>query len=242
MSHKLPHTLSLRYERTIERIQAACSSAGRDADEITLVAVSKTFSMERIQELYDLGHRDFGENKVQEFVQKEEALKSAGLCPDIRWHFVGHLQRNKVKIILGRFHLFHGLDSARIADTINQRVRSGQGPIHCLVQVNISEEETKFGVREQDTVQFVRSLVSHENIRIKGLMGMARQSQNATDTRSDFTRLRILRDEIASESDLFVDSGLLSMGMSEDYELAISEGATHVRIGSSIFGSRYVSQ
>jgi len=167
---------------------------------------------------------------------------------------VGHLQRNKVKNILGRFHLFHGLESERLADEINRRAKTvgtrlddhlsdqNPAPVQCLIQVNISEEETKYGVRAQDAVQFARSLATRENIQIRGLMGMARPGLNFEEIQSDFSRLRLLRDEIRSLSGLNFDSELLSMGMSQDFELAIQEGATHIRVGNSIFGDRNVPQ
>ena len=238
MSEDYLDTLSERYDRTVERIRSACLRIGRNPDDITLVAVSKTFPPERIRALYDLGHRDFGENKVQDLVRKEEALRSAGLCPEIRWHFIGHLQRNKINAVLGRFSLFHSLDSERLADAVNRRAEQGVNVVNCLAQVNISEQESKFGVQPQDAVAFVRSLSTRRHIRVHGLMGMARPTTDIDQLRSDFSRLRLLRDEVSAQSPTFSGSGILSMGMSHDFEIAIEEGATHVRVGSAIFGAR----
>jgi pyridoxal phosphate enzyme (YggS family) len=203
---------------------------------VTLVAVSKTKPIADIQELYNLGHRDFGENYVQELVDK-----AAQLPKDIRWHFIGHLQRNKVKYIAPFVHLIHGVDSMKLLNEINKEAAKNNRLIHCLLQVHIAEEETKFGFDEQELSDLLMSLASDSlnNIELCGLMGMASFTSNTEKIQSEFRHLKSLFDKIT-----FSDTGLsnhftvLSMGMSSDYKLAIEEGSNMVRIGSLIFGER----
>ncbi len=196
-----------------------------------LVAVSKIKSIADIQQLYDEGHRDFGENYVQELIEKYEALPK-----DIRWHFIGHLQSNKVKYIAPFVHLIHGIDSEKLLKEINKQAAKNNRTINCLLQVHISEEETKFGMDEKelhDTIQKV-----HENnyvhIRLQGLMGMASFSDDTNKVQQEFKKLHSLY----SNNEGPMHFSHLSMGMSGDYELAMQEGSNMVRVGSLLFGAR----
>lgn len=210
---------------------------------VTLVAVSKTRPAEDILELYDLGHRDFGENYVQELVTKSEQLPK-----DIRWHFIGHLQRNKVKYIAQFVHLIHGVDSFKLLDEINNQGIKQNRIIDCLIQVHIAIEETKFGFDEEeliplaDTISNYQMLNKANNVRICGLMGMASFTENMDKVRAEFKRLKRAFDKLLATRNNNLQTNFkletLSMGMSNDYKVAIDEGSTMVRIGSLIFGER----
>lgn len=199
-----------------------------NATNTTLVAVSKTKPVEDIQALYDLGQRDFGENYVQELTEKWEKLPK-----DIRWHFIGHLQSNKVKYIAPFVHLIHVADSFKLLQEINKQALKNNRTIDCLMQVYIAEEETKFGLDEKELDQAVRSIgeASLANIRVKGLMGMASFTDDMNKVRNEFRHLKTIFDKHAGLT-------TLSMGMSSDYKIAIEEGSNMVRIGSLIFGER----
>jgi PLP dependent protein len=204
--------------------------------ETVLVAVSKTKPAEDIQALYDLGHRDFGENYVQELVDK-----AATLPKDIHWHFIGHLQSNKVKYIASFVHLVHGVDSMSLLKEINKQAAKNNRIIDCLLQVHIAKEETKFGLDRQELesiLQLLREENSLGNINIKGLMGMASFSDDMNLVRSEFAFLRSLFDEFKLISLPNFQLHILSMGMSADYKIALEEGSTMVRIGSLLFGQR----
>ena len=205
-------------------------------DSVTLIAVSKTKPASDIQELYGEGHRDFGENKVQELTTKAEELPK-----DIRWHMIGHLQRNKVKYIAPFVHLIHGVDSPRLLKEINKRAKNAERTIDCLLQVHIAEEESKFGFDKEALLEFIESeaFQSYEHIRIRGLMGMATLTDDGEIIKREFRSLKALFEELQSAlsgSTHQIDT--LSMGMTNDYQLAVEEGSTMVRIGSAIFGER----
>lgn len=204
---------------------------------ITLVAVSKTKPVEAIKELYDLGHRDFGENYVQELVEKEQRLPK-----DIRWHFIGHLQSNKVKYIAPFVHLIHGIDSFKLLKETDKQAKKIDRTIDVLLQVHIAQEETKFGLDENELNEFLttNSNELHEikNVRVSGLMGMASFSQDKEKVRNEFKYLKGLYDRYAQLLTPNLELRTLSMGMSGDYKIAIEEGSTMVRIGSLIFGER----
>jgi pyridoxal phosphate enzyme (YggS family) len=212
-------------------------SAELHAKNITLVAVSKTKPVEDIQALYDLGQRDFGENYVQEMADKRVQLP-----PDIRWHFIGHLQRNKVKYIAPFVQLIHGVDSLSLLEEINKQAKKHSRIIDCLLQVHIAQEETKFGLNEKELAEMFKAAAALSNARIRGLMGMASFTDDMTKVRNEFRTLRTIFDRLPpSASGLPTpDSRLptLSMGMSSDYKTAIEEGSTMVRIGSLLFGER----
>jgi PLP dependent protein len=203
---------------------------------VTLVAVSKTKSVGDIKILYDLGQRDFGENYVQELTEKAQRLPK-----DIRWHFIGHLQSNKVKNIAPFVHLIHGVDSLKLLQEINKQALKNNRIIDCLLQIHIAQEETKFGLDENELNDIMSRFgdLAMKNVRIIGLMGMASFTDDMNKVRSEFRYLKILFDKFATKLPT-PDSRLptLSMGMSADYKVAIEEGSTMVRIGSLLFGSR----
>ncbi|NCI50139.1 YggS family pyridoxal phosphate-dependent enzyme [Sediminibacterium roseum] len=196
---------------------------------VTLVAVSKTKPNEDIEELYQLGQRDFGENYVQELVDKQAMLPG-----DIRWHFIGHLQSNKVKYIAPFVHLIHGVDSLKLLTEINKQAIKNNRTIDCLLQVHIAQEETKFGMDEEELREVFSHLDQFKNTRLRGLMGMASFSNDLSKIRGEFSALKKTFDAFRSSS----DCQILSMGMSGDYKIAIEEGSTMVRIGSLLFGAR----
>jgi pyridoxal phosphate enzyme (YggS family) len=210
-----------------------------NSKKVTLVAVSKTKSAEEILALYDMGQRDFGENYVQELVEKYEHLPK-----DIRWHFIGHLQSNKVKLIAPFVYLVHSVDSEKLLKEINQQSEKNNRIIDCLLQVHIAKEETKFGFDEKELDTFFQETLSrndtglYKNIRIVGLMGMASFSDDRNLVRNEFQFLKSLFTKNATFSILNSQFSILSMGMSSDYELAIEAGANMVRIGSLLFGKR----
>ncbi len=201
-------------------------------ERVTLVAVSKTKPTDMIQEAYDAGHRIFGENKVQEMVIKWEQLPK-----DIQWHMIGHLQRNKVKYMAEFVSLVHGVDSLRLLKEIDKQAKKHDRIISCLLQIHIAEEDTKFGFDEGELNHLIQNPELHElgNIRIKGLMGMATFTNDKNQIRREFKTLKKLFETVKL---LNPDVSILSMGMSGDYQIAIEEGSTMVRIGSSIFGER----
>jgi PLP dependent protein len=196
--------------------------------KITLIAVSKTKPVEDILELYNLGHRDFGENYVQELTEKAEKLPT-----DIRWHFIGHLQTNKVKSIVPFIYLIHGVDSLKLLKEINKQAEKNKRVIDCLLQVHIAQEETKFGFDEGEL--FGLELKQFLNVRIKGLMGMASLTDDINKIRIEFKSLKILFEKLKTQNP---ELTILSMGMSADYKIAIEEGSNMVRIGSLLFGER----
>jgi pyridoxal phosphate enzyme (YggS family) len=196
--------------------------------KITLVAVSKTKPSDDILELYDLGHRDFGENYVQELVEK-----AAQLPKDIRWHFIGHLQTNKVKSIVPFIYLIHGVDSLKLLKEIDKQAEKNKRIIDCLLQVHIAQEETKFGFDETELLNL--ELKQFLNVRIKGLMGMASLTDDINKIRIEFKSLKILFEKLKTQNP---ELSILSMGMSADYKIAIEEKSNMVRIGSLLFGER----
>jgi PLP dependent protein len=208
-----------------------------DEKKVVLVAVSKTKPIEAIKELYDLGHRDFGENYVQELVEKQEQLPK-----DIRWHFIGHLQSNKVKYIAPFVHLVHGVDSFKLLKEIDKEAKKNNRTIDVLLQVHIAEEETKFGFDENELHELIQAnpneLQQLKNIGIKGLMGMASFTDDTGKIRREFRHLQSLFDKYVQSQIPNSKFEILSMGMSSDYAIAIEEGSNMVRIGSLIFGER----
>ncbi|MEP0986880.1 YggS family pyridoxal phosphate-dependent enzyme [Ekhidna sp.] len=201
----------------------------------TLVAVSKTKPVSAIQEAYDCGHLDFGENKVQELTEKAEKLPK-----DIKWHMIGHLQRNKVKYIVDFVHLIHGVDSFKLLQEINKRAKKIDRVVNCLLQIHIAEEETKFGLDQDELNEILNGdqLKEMNNIRIVGLMGMATNTDDDEQVRREFNGLKKRYDELKNSDHTQVQMNTLSMGMSGDYKIAIEEGSNMVRIGSAIFGAR----
>ncbi|HSV11345.1 MAG TPA: YggS family pyridoxal phosphate-dependent enzyme [Hanamia sp.] len=210
--------------------------------KVTLVAVSKTKSVEDILELYELGQRDFGENYVQELVEKYNQLPK-----DIRWHFIGHLQSNKVKQIAPFISLIHSVDSQKLLKEINKEAKKNDRIIDCLLQVYIAKEETKFGLNEDELEELITGISDSnstnyfKNISIKGLMGMASCTDNKEIVRKEFYYLKSLIDKFSKLQTMNYKLQTISMGMSADYEMAIEEGSNMVRIGSLLFGKRIYS-
>jgi len=204
---------------------------------VTLVAVSKTKSVADILELYELGHRDFGENYVQELVDKQQQLPG-----DIRWHFIGHLQTNKVKYIAPFVHLVHGVDSLKLLKEIDKQAAKNNRVIEVLLQVHIATEETKFGLDPEELNTLLQqegaAINGLEHIRIAGLMGMASLTDDEAQVRQEFQKLQQLYNSLKKYAHPNLQPSILSMGMSSDYQVAIEEGSTLVRIGSLIFGER----
>lgn len=219
--------------QTKQNIEGACQRAGRDVGEVALIAVSKTKPLQMLQEAYDAGVRDFGENKVQELVDKYEQLPK-----DIRWHMIGHLQRNKVKYLVGRVHLIHSVDSLRLAQEIQKEAEKKQTEIDILVEVNVAGEESKYGSAVEETLQMIQEIALLPSVHVKGLMTVAPYVDNPEENRRIFARLRHLAVDIKSKSIDNVSMNVLSMGMTGDYEVAVEEGATYVRVGTGIFGER----
>ena len=229
--------LKENFQSVEARIQAACDRAGRSRKEVTLIAVSKTKPVEMLQTIYDAGSRDFGENKVQEMCDKIEQLPT-----DIRWHMIGHLQTNKVKYIVGRVSLIHSVDSLHLAQEIEKQAAKLDVIVPILIEVNIAEEESKFGIHKEETISLVREVATLPHIRIQGLMTIAPYVENPEDNRTYFRGIKQLSVDIARENIDNVSMDCLSMGMTGDYEVAIEEGATMVRVGTGIFGERNYNQ
>ena len=207
----------------------------------TLIAVSKTKPVEDIQALYALDQRDFGENYVQELTEKQ-----SGLPADIRWHFIGHLQSNKVKYIMPFVHLIHGVDDYKLLKEINKQAAKHNRVIDCLLQVHIAQEETKFGLSDKELEQIVHDVTNNvslfSNICIKGFMSMASNTDDSNKIRDEFHHLKALFDKYVTLSATNFQLSILSMGMSSDYVMALEEGSTMVRIGSLLFGARDYSK
>lgn len=219
--------------RVQENIRNACARAGRKEDEVTLIAVSKTKPVFMLEEAYALGVRDFGENKVQELVDK------AGQLPeDIRWHMIGHLQRNKVKYIIDKVYLIHSVDSLRLAEEISKEAVKRGVTANILIEVNVAGEESKFGVSPEDTPGLIEEISRLPAIQVRGLMTIAPFVEKAEDNRIIFNALLKLYVDISRKNIDNVHMDFLSMGMTGDYEVAVEEGATFVRVGTGIFGER----
>ncbi len=216
-----------------KHICEACARAGRSRDEVTLIAVSKTKPVSMIEELLPGGTRDFGENKVQELVDKYEVLPK-----DIHWHLIGHLQRNKVKYVVDKACLIHSVDSMRLAETISEEGVKKGVTVPVLIEVNVAGEESKFGVTLEETEGLVREIAKLPSIQIKGLMTIAPYVEDPEENRVHFSRLKQLSVDIRNKNIDNVSMDVLSMGMTGDYQVAIEEGATMVRVGTGIFGER----
>lgn len=217
-----------------KRIARACERSGRNPQDVLLVAVSKTFAVELLQEARDAGQLDFGENYVQELTEKRRAVRDA----EIRWHYIGHLQSNKAKHIVDFVHLIHSIDNEHVARELNRRAEIAKRFIDILLEVHTTDEATKFGVRPESAVELAKSISKLRSLRIQGLMTMGPFSEDPNDSRPSFRQLVELKRKIESERIDNVEMRHLSMGMSHDFEVAIEEGATLVRIGTAIFGKR----
>ena len=222
---------NLEYVR--RNIEEACRRVGRRPEEVTLITVSKTHPVPMLKEAYEAGARDFGENKVQELVDKLPQLPE-----DIKWHMIGHLQRNKVKYIIGKTKLIHSVDSLRLAEEINTEAVKRGITADILIEVNVAEEESKFGVTVQEMLMLIEEIAKLPGVRIKGLMTIAPYTENPEENRIFFKKLKQLSVDITAKNIDNVSMDVLSMGMTGDYIVAVEEGATCVRVGTGIFGQR----
>ncbi len=216
-----------------ENMKNACLKAGRSPEDTTLIAVTKTKPFEMLMEAYDAGVRDFGENKVQDLMAKFE------LAPkDSRFHMIGHLQKNKVKYLIGNVYLIHGVDSYELAEVIDKESKKKNVVTNILVEVNVAGEESKFGTTSKDAKEVVKKIASLPNVKVKGLMTIAPYVVNPEENRQYFVELRNLLIDINKENIDNISMDILSMGMTGDYCVACEEGATYVRVGTGIFGER----
>ena len=234
---KQSRQLAENYRRVKENIRKACEITGRKEQDVTLLAVSKTKPVDMLLDVYHAGARDFGENKVQELVDKIPQLP-----PDVRWHMIGHLQRNKVKYIVGRVYLIHSVDSIRLAEEISREAVKKQTEVNILIEVNVAQEESKFGTTAEETAELVRNIAMLPAIHIKGLMTIAPFVENAEENRTYFQKLRQLAVDIGNKNIDNVSMSILSMGMTGDYTVAVQEGSAIVRVGTGIFGERDYSK
>ncbi len=216
-----------------KNIEMACQRAGREASEVTLIAVSKTKPVSDLEVVYGAGVREFGENKVQELTEKYEVLPK-----DIHWHMIGHLQRNKVKYIVDKVTLIHSVDSLALAEEISRQAVKKQVTVDILVEVNIAAEESKFGISGEAATALVTDISKLPGLHIRGLMTIAPFVENAEENRVFFRKMKKLSVDIKEKNIDNVDMDVLSMGMTGDYMVAIEEGATMVRVGTGIFGER----
>lgn len=226
-------TLDKNIQAILERVDKAAVKASRNPKDIQLIAVTKTVDVDVIKKAIEFGITDVGENKVQELTRKYEEIGSV-----VKWHLIGHLQRNKVKYIIDKVDLIHSLDSYRLAEEINKKAREIDRVIECLLQVNVSGEETKYGVDTEGAKKLIKEVSMLKNVKIVGLMTMAPYVENQEETRQYFRDLKVLSEEISEMKLENVEMKHLSMGMSNDFDIAVEEGATLIRVGSSIFGER----
>ncbi|MDF2521603.1 MAG: YggS family pyridoxal phosphate-dependent enzyme [Clostridia bacterium] len=216
-----------------KEIEGICLKSGKNPDDITIIAVTKTVDTDRINYAVDCGMTNLGENKVQEIMDKYEPVNK-----NVKWHLIGHLQTNKVKYIIDKVELIHSVDSVKLAEEISKKALKNNLIKEVLVQVNVAKEESKFGIDIEEVISFVKTIAAFENIRVKGLMTIAPYDENPENVRPIFRQLRQKFDELAQMNIPNTDMKYLSMGMSNDYAIAIEEGANMVRIGTAIFGKR----
>ncbi len=216
-----------------ENIKAACERSNRNVEDVTLIAVSKTKPYTDIEEALKSGIRDYGENKVQELSEKYEILPK-----DIKWHMIGHLQRNKVKYLPNKAYLIHSVDSIRLANQIEKEFAKAGDVAKILIEVNVAGEESKFGVKVDEVLPLIEEISKLEHVLVMGLMTIAPYTDNPESNRTYFRQLKQLSVDIESKNIDNISMTVLSMGMTGDYQVAIEEGATHVRVGTGIFGER----
>lgn len=216
-----------------DRIEEACKRSNRNREDVTLIAVSKTKPVSCIEEALAYGTVDFGENKVQELTTKYDVLPK-----HIKWHLIGHLQRNKVKYVIGKAYLIHSVDSFRLAEEIDKEAKKLNVKQDILIEVNVANEETKYGVSVEECIQLIENIAKLQNVAVKGLMTIAPFVENPEENRKYFKILKQLSVDIKTKTIDNVYMDVLSMGMTGDYEVAIEEGATLVRVGTGIFGER----
>lgn len=226
-------TIRDNIRRIEENINKALVRSGRENEKVELIAVTKTVDLDKINEAIDAGILNVGENRVQEFEKKYDALKEKVSC-----HMIGHFQTNKVKYLIGKTKLVHSLDRLSLAKELNKRSKNNDIITEALIQVNIAEEETKFGLKEEEVLPFIEKILEFKNIRVAGLMTIAPYTKDEKELRNVFRSLYKLKENIISRNYENLTMKYLSMGMSNDYEIAIEEGSNMVRIGSKIFGER----
>ncbi len=220
-------------EQVQSNIRKACVRSGRNYDDVTLIAVSKTKPLSDIEELITYGIEEYGENKVQELCDKFENVSRP-----VNWHLIGHLQTNKVKYIVDKACLIHSVDSLHLAKEIEKEAAKKNVIVNILIQVNIAHEDTKFGISEAEVYDLINSIKAFEHIKVRGLMTIAPFVEDSEENRIHFRNLNQLLLDIKSKNIDNIDMSILSMGMTNDYEVAIEEGATMVRVGTGIFGAR----
>ena len=218
----------------LKRVGNACKKAGRNPGDITVVAVSKTVDYQRAKEAVEAGINNLGENRVQELVKKYEDMKDT----DAKWHMIGHLQKNKVKYIIDKTVLIHSIESLELAEEINKRANKNNLIADILIELNIGEEESKFGITEERVYDFINSMDKFDNIRVLGLMTVAPFCENPEDARWVFKKMKNIYDKVSTMKLQNVQMKYLSMGMTNDFEIAIEEGSNIIRIGTAIFGAR----
>ena len=220
-----------------KNIEESCKKVGRDVSEVTLITVSKTKPLSDLRIAYEEGSRDFGENKVQELVSKIDEMPS-----DVKWHLIGHLQRNKVKYIAGKVAMIHSVDSYRLAEEINVQAKKNSCEIPILIEINIAGEDTKFGIKPEEAEELIREISELENVKVSGLMTIAPNVANPEENRAYFKAMKDLFVDNSSKNIDNVEMKVLSMGMTNDYTVAVEEGATMIRVGTGIFGARDYSK
>lgn len=221
-------------EKIVERVSKVCDKIQKNIDDITIIAVSKTVDWKKARQAIDAGILNLGENRVQELVSKYENLENL----NANWHMIGHLQKNKVKYIIDKVKLIHSVESFELASEIDKRAKQNNIVANILIEINVGEEESKFGISKDNAVNFVKSLESFENIKINGIMTVAPYSENPENIRWVFKEMKNLYDVISKLNSNNIEMKYLSMGMTNDFEIAIEEGSNMVRIGTAIFGER----
>ncbi|MCR5677424.1 MAG: YggS family pyridoxal phosphate-dependent enzyme [Agathobacter sp.] len=225
--------LQENYNCVLKNIEEACKKSGRDPKDVTLIAVSKTKPLEMLRDVYDGGARHFGENKVQEMCEKMEQMPE-----DVNWHMIGHLQTNKVKYIVGKCALIHSVDSLHLAKEIEKQAAKQNCEVPILVEINIANEETKFGINRTEAMNLVKEIAKLPHVKIQGLMTIAPYVEDPEQNRQYFHQIWQLSVDIKNQNIDNVTMDILSMGMTGDYMVAVEEGATLVRVGTGIFGER----
>lgn len=225
--------ISENIENIRKNIDAACKRSGRNPKDVLLLAVSKTVDVDRIKVAVDCGLNSLGENRVQEIMEKYEPMGE-----NVKWHLIGHLQTNKVKYIIDKVELIHSVESIKLAEEINKQAKKHNLVMDVLVEVNMADEESKFGVKPEETESFIRELALMDNIRVRGLMTVAPNVENGEENRVYFRNMKQLLVDINAKNINNINMDILSMGMTGDYETAVEEGATIVRVGTGIFGKR----
>ncbi|MDD4371217.1 MAG: YggS family pyridoxal phosphate-dependent enzyme [Anaerostipes sp.] len=226
-----------RYEQVKQNVKNACQKVNRSADEITIIAVSKTKPLSMVEELRNHGVMEYGENKVQEITRKFEEVSEP-----VHWHLIGHLQTNKVKYIVDKVVMIHSVDSLKLAKQISKEAKKKGVQVPVLLQVNLAHEDSKFGMSKEELLENIQEIGQLEGIQVKGLMQIAPYAQNPEENRCYFKEMKQLSIDIKGKNFDNVDMSVLSMGMTNDYEVAIEEGATMIRVGTGIFGERDYSK